>query len=112
VFKTRLALAASLIGLALFVAGCQHRLVAAPGESTVAIYPDRQSYDKFQELKKQGNPLAQLARGFGQSFAAKKTVDDKSPVKIISSDDEGDLIEVTDGPDKGVTGFVPKNNVN
>jgi hypothetical protein len=112
VFKTRLALAASLIGLSLFVAGCQHHLIAAPGESTVSIYPDRQTYDKFVELKKQGSPLAQLARGFGQTFAVKKNVDAKSPVKIISSDDEGDIIEVTDGPDKGLTGFVPKNNVN
>jgi hypothetical protein len=112
VFKPRLALTASLIGLSLFVAGCQHRLVAAPGESTVAVYPDRQAYDNFAELKKQGSPLAQLARGWGQSFAVKKMVNDKTPVKVLSSDEEGDLIEVSDGPDKGVTGFVLKNNVN
>jgi hypothetical protein len=41
-----------------------------------------------------------------------KNVDDKTPVKILSSDDEGDTIEVSDGPNKGITGFVPKNSVN
>ena len=110
VLKTRLALAASLVGLSLFVAGCQHRLVAPPGETTVAIYPDRHTYDKLADLKKQG-ALGALASGVGKGVEA-KNVDDKTPVKILSSDDEGDLIEVSDGPDKGVTGFVPKNSVN
>jgi hypothetical protein len=113
VFNTRLArlaLAASLIGIALVVAGCQHRLVAAPGDTTVAIYPDRQTYDKLAELKKSG-PIGQLASGVGKGVET-KNVDDKTPVNIVSSDDEGYMIEVAEGPDKGVTGFVPKNSVN
>ena len=108
--KTRFALAASLIGLSLFVAGCQHRLVAAPGDNTVAIYPDRETYDKLAELKKSG-PIGQLASGLGKGVES-KNVDDKTPVKVLSSDDEGDVIEVTDGPNKGTSGFVPKNSVN
>ena len=108
--KTRFALAASLMGLSLFVAGCQHRLVAAPGDNTVAIYPDRETYDKLAELKKSG-PIGQLASGLGKGVES-KSVDDKTPVKVLSSDDEGDVIEVTDGPNKGVSGFVPKNSVN
>jgi hypothetical protein len=110
VLKTRFALAASLIGLSLFVAGCQHRLVAAPGDNTVAIYPDRETYDKLAELKKSG-PIGQLASGLGKGVES-KNVDDKTPVKVLSSDDEGDVIEVTDGPNKGTSGFVPNNSVN
>jgi hypothetical protein len=110
VLKTRFAFAASLIGLSLAVAGCQHRLVAAPGDTTVAIYPDRETYDKLAELKKSG-PIGQLASGLGKGVEA-KNVDDKTPVKVLSSDDEGDVIEVTDGPNKGTSGFVPKNSVN
>jgi hypothetical protein len=108
--KTRLALAASMVGLALCIAGCQHYLVAAPGDTTVAIYPDRQTYDKLADLKKQG-ALGALASGLGKGVES-KNVDDKTPVHVISSDDEGDVIEVTDGPNKGVSGFVPKNSVN
>ena len=107
---TRFALAAATIGVALTVAGCQHHLVAAPGDNTVAIYPDRQTYDKLAELKKSG-PLGQLASGLGKGVES-KTVDDKTPVKVLSSDDEGDTVEVSDGPNKGVSGFVPKNSVN
>ncbi len=108
--KNRLALAASMIGGALLLAGCQHRLVAAPGDTTVAIYPDRQHYDQLADLKKQG-ALGALASGVGKGVETKQ-VDDKTPVNVISSDDEGDTIEVSDGPNKGVTGFVPKNSVN
>lgn len=108
--KNRLALAASLIGASLLIAGCQHHLIAAPGDTTVAIYPDRQTYDKLAELKKSG-PIGQFASGLGKGVEA-KNVDDKTLVKVLSSDDEGDMIEVSDGPDKGVTGFVPKNSVN
>ena len=99
-----------MVGVALCIAGCQHRLVAAPGENTVAIYPDRQTYDKLSELKKSG-PLGQLASGLGKGVES-KAVDDKTPVNVLSSDDEGDVVEVVDGPNKGVSGFVPKNSVN
>lgn len=91
------------------LAGCQHYLVAAPGDTTVAIYPDRQTYDKLADLKKQG-PIGQLASGVGKGIES-KAVDDKTPVKVISSDDEGDAIEVTQGPNAGVSGYVPKNSV-
>ena len=61
-------------------------------------------------LKKSG-PIGQLASGLGKGVES-KNVDDKTPVKVLSSDDEGDVIEVTDGPNKGTSGFVPKNSVN
>jgi len=108
--RLRFAITASMIGAMLFLAGCQHRLVAAPGDNTVAIYPDRQSYDNIVNLKKSG-PLGELASGVGKGFAT-KTVDDKTPVKILSGDEEGYTIEVTDGPNAGTSGYVPKNSVN
>lgn len=106
---SRLAIAIPMLAVALFVAGCQHRLKAAPGETSVAVYPDEQTYTKLANLKKQGG-VAGMIGGFGQNLAAKQ-VDDKTPVKIVSSDDVGYTIEVTDGPNKGLTGFVPKTSV-
>lgn len=110
VSKARLVAMASLIGVSIFLAGCQHRLVAAPGENSVAIYPDEQTYEKIADLKKQGG-MAGMVGGLGQNFAAKR-VDDKTAVKIVSSDDEGDVVEVTQGPNMGLRGFVPKSSVN
>lgn len=107
--KSRLGFAASMIGLALLLAGCQHRLVAAPGETSVAVYPDEQTYDKIAGLKKEGG-MAGMVGSLGQNLASKQ-VDDKTPVKIESSDDKGYIIEVTDGPNKGLKGFVPKSSV-
>ncbi len=108
--NSRLVLAISILVLALAVAGCQHRLKAAPGETAVAVYPDEQTYTKLANLKKEGG-VAGMIGGFGQNLAAKQ-VDDKTPVKIVSSDDVGYTIEVTDGPNKGLSGFVPKSSVN
>ena len=36
---------------------------------------------------------------------------DLTPVRIVTSNDEGSVVEVTHGPFKGVTGFVPRQNV-
>jgi hypothetical protein len=108
--KSRLGIAITFLALALLAAGCQHRLVAAPGENSVAIYPDEQTYDKIASLKKEGG-MAGMLGSVGQNFATKK-VDDKTPVKIDSSNDKGYTVEVTDGPNKGLKGFVPKSSVN
>jgi hypothetical protein len=40
-----------------------------------------------------------------------KQIDDQTPVQIVSSDDNGAVVTVTDGPMKGATGFVPKQNI-
>ena len=44
--------------------------------------------------------------GIGANLAAKE-MDDQTPVRIVTSNDEGSVVEVTDGPFKGVTGFRP-----
>jgi hypothetical protein len=98
-----------VIGLALLAAGCGHRLVAAPGQQTVSVYPDEDTYLRLAKLKKEGG-MAGMLGGLGENFTAKQ-VDDKTPVKILSSDENGSMVEVTGGPSKGLKGFVAKNSV-
>jgi hypothetical protein len=94
---------------ALMLAGCGHKLVAAQGEHTVAVYPDKLSFERVESMKKQGGPVGMLG-GWGQSLVAKQ-VDSDTPVQILSTDPEGAQIEVLDGPSKGLKGFVAKENV-
>lgn len=98
------------IAIAIVAAGCSHRVVASAGEHTVKVFPDQATYDKVAKMKSQGGAMGMLG-GIGANLAAKE-VDDQTPVRIVTSNDEGSVIEVTDGPFKGVTGFVPKQNVN
>lgn len=107
--KTRLILVASILALSVVVAGCGHKLVAAPGKHTVVVYPDESTYLKIENLKKQGG-MAGMLGGLGQSFTAVQ-VENKTPVKILSSDDKGAIIEIQKGPHLGLKGFVPKDSV-
>jgi transcription antitermination factor NusG len=100
---------AAVIGASLALIGCGHKLVAAKGERTVAVYPDEETWRKLAQMKQQGG-MAGMLGGLGENLAAKQ-VDDKTPVRIISSDTEGSKVEVTEGPFKGVQGFVPRENV-
>jgi hypothetical protein len=109
VAKPRLAVAASLIGISVFLAGCQHHLIAVPGETTVPVYPNEATYTRISNLKKQG-AVGGMIGGLGQDLSTTQ-MDNNTPVRIISSDDLGATIEVTDGPNRGTDGFVPKNNV-
>ncbi|SRR5277367_4025314 len=101
---------AFVIGGALALAGCGHKLVARNGENTVAVYPDENTYVKLTDLKKQGGAIGGMIGGLGEGLAAKQ-IDNNTPVRVISSDDRGAQIEVTDGEFKGLQGFVPKDNV-
>ncbi len=105
----RLAALCALLAAALMLAGCGHKLVANADEHTVKVYPDQATFDKLAQLKAQGGPMGMLG-GLGANLAAKE-VDDRTPVRIVSSNDEGSEIEVTDGPYKGLKGFVPRQNV-
>lgn len=100
---------AFVIGAMLAVAGCGHKLVAHNGESTVAVYPDENTFVKLNDLKKQGT-VAGMIGGLGEGLAAKQ-VDNNTPVRIINSDDKGSQVEILDGAFKGVQGFVPQDNV-
>ena len=104
-----LVICAFVIGGALALAGCGHKLVAHNGESTVAVYPDEDTFTKLIDLKKQGG-VGGMIGGLGEGLAAKQ-VDNNTPVKVIRSDDRGSQIEVMDGAFKGMQGFVPKDSV-
>ena len=105
-----LVICAFVIGGALALGGCGHKLVAHNGESTVAVYPDEDTFTKLVDLKKQGG-VGGMIGGLGEGLAAKQ-VDNNTPVRIVRSDDKGSQVEVMDGAFKGLQGFVPKDNVN
>jgi hypothetical protein len=107
---SRMSVLIAALAASLLVAGCSHRLVANAGEHTVKVFPDQETYDKVAKLKSEGGAMGQMLGGIGANLAAKE-LDDQTPVRIVSSNDEGSEIEVTDGPLKGLKGFVPKANV-
>lgn len=109
-YLTRSCLMLAAIAMAIVAAGCSHRVVANAGEHTVKVFPDQATYDKVAKMKTQGGAMGMLG-GIGANLAAKE-VDDQTPVRIVTSNDEGSVIEVTDGPFRGVTGFVARQNVN
>ena len=98
------------MAFAIAAIGCGHRVVASAGEHTVKVFPNQATYDKVANMKSEGGAMGTLG-GIGANLVAKE-VDDQTPVRIVTSNDEGSVIEVTDGPFKGVKGFVPKQNVN
>ncbi len=105
----RIISAALALGALLLLAGCSHKVIATEGQTQVAIYPDEDTYKKLAQMKAQGG-VAGMLGGMGENLAAGK-LDTNTPVKIISSDDLGSQVEVSDGPSKGMKGFVPKANV-
>jgi len=107
--KLQYVMGAIILGATLALAGCQHRLVARGGDTTVAVYPDRDSFEKLKHLQSEGGPAGMLG-GLGTNFVAKK-VDNGAPVKVLASDDDGYTIEVLDGASKGMRGYVSKDNV-
>lgn len=100
---------AAILAATLALAGCGHKLVAHNGETTVAVYPDRGSFEKLKHLQSEGGPAGMIG-GLGASLVAKK-VDNGTPIKVLASDDEGDQIEILDGASKGMTGYVSKDSV-
>jgi len=103
--STKALIILAVIGLA----GCGHKLVAHGGDSTVPLYPDKATFDKVKNLQNQGG-AARFFGGVGEAIATKK-IDDQTPVKVISSDDVGAEVEITDGPMKGTVGYVAKDSV-
>lgn len=101
--------AAAAIGMMLALVGCGHKLVALQGEKSVPMYPDEQTFTKLSQLKQQGGVQGMLG-SVGQNLAARQ-IDDQTPVKVISTDDDGAQVQITDGPMKGQSGFVAKQNL-
>jgi hypothetical protein len=108
--------ALSVLGFFLVVAGCQgqntlvaHKLVATPNQHSVPMYPDEQTYLKVSRMQQQGG-VEGMAGDVRKNFTA-KDIDDQTPVTIVSSDDNGAVVEIAQGPMKGQSGFVPRQNI-
>lgn len=110
--KTTVIVAGAML---LALAGCTkepiltHKLVATGGESSVSLYPDEQTFLKISHKAQQGG-VSGMVGNAQESLSAKK-IDDKTPVKIISSDSNGTEVQIVEGPMKGTAGFVANQNV-
>jgi transcription antitermination factor NusG len=98
----------------MMIAACQqsvfqHKLVAVGGAHTIPLYPDEHTYLEVSHRTQEGGLTG--AVGEAQKNFTAKEIEDQTPVKIISSDDNGDQVEITQGPMKGQGGFVAKQNV-
>jgi hypothetical protein len=101
----------------LAVVGCQkpvtpiiiHKLVATGNQHAVPVYPDEQTYLHTSREKQEGGVVG-VVGDVKQQLTAKQ-IDDQTPVQIVTTDDYGAVVTVTDGPMKGATGFVAKQNV-
>jgi hypothetical protein len=105
----RFALAATVIGGLLAVAGCSHKLVGRGGETTVSVYTSKKDFENLTSLKSRGGAEGMVG-GLGETFMAMRVAAD-TPVKILSSDSEGADIQVLEGPNAGLRGYVAKDNV-
>jgi hypothetical protein len=99
------------------VIGCQtptqpiisHKLVATGNQHAVPMYPDEQSYLHTSHEKQEGGVEGVV--GDVKQKLTTKQIEDQTPVQIVTSDDYGAVITVVDGPMKGATGFVAKQNI-
>jgi hypothetical protein len=99
------ALIASLIG----IAGCTHKLVARGGETTVNVFSSKKDFENVMSMKSRGGAEG-IVGGLGETFMTKQ-VAENTAVKILSSDSEGADIQVLEGPNAGLRGYVAKDNV-
>jgi hypothetical protein len=86
-----------------------HKLVATGGHSTVPLYPDEHTLVEVSHRSQQGG-VTGMVGDVQKDFSAKQ-IDDQTPVRVISSDDDGTEVQIIDGPLKGQAGFVAKQNV-
>jgi hypothetical protein len=86
-----------------------HKLVATAGQSTVPMYPDEQSFLKISHNSQQGG-VTGMVGDVQKNFSAKQ-IADQTPVKVLSGNDNGSEVVITDGPMKGQAGFVANQNV-
>ncbi|HKD68544.1 MAG TPA: hypothetical protein VKB84_16985 [Candidatus Binataceae bacterium] len=109
--KIGMILCASLL---LVAAACQHpvithKLVVTGNQHSVPLYADENDYLKYSRMRQQGG-IEGMVGDIGKKLVAKE-IDDQTPVKIVSSDDNGAVIQIIDGPMRGQTGFVAKQNI-
>jgi hypothetical protein len=98
-----------VVALIPLLAGCGHKLVAHNGATTVDMYANKEQFEKVESMKSQGG-VGGLFAGIGQNLLAKK-IDNDTPVKVLSTDNDGATVEILDGRNKGQQGYVAKDNV-
>lgn len=99
-----------LVLLAAFALGaCGHKLVADPGQHSVAVYSDASVLEQINELRREGGAAAMLGN-LGEKLAAPR-LPEGTPVKILRRDPKACEIEVTAGSQAGLRGFVAPANV-
>jgi len=86
-----------------------HKLVATAGEHTVPLYPDEATYLKVAHTAQEGGVTGMV--GDARKELSARKIDDQTRVEIISSDSNGALVQVVQGPMKGTTGFAPRQNL-
>ena len=101
-------------GILLTVAACQrpiitHKLVATGNQHAVPLYSNEHEYLTASRMSQEGGVQGMIG-DVDKSLTAKK-IDDQTPVSVLSRDDNGAVVTITDGPMKGQTGFVAKQNV-
>ncbi len=87
-----------------------HKLVATGGQSSVPLYPDEHTLVEVSHRSQQGGVTGMV--GSVQKDMSAKQIDDQTPINVVSTDDNGAQVEIIDGPLKGQSGFVLKQNVN
>jgi hypothetical protein len=86
-----------------------HRLVATGNQKSIPLYPDEETLVEVSHRSQQGG-VTGMVGSVQKSFSAKQ-IDDQTPVQVLSSDENGAHVEIIDGPLRGQTGFVAKQNV-
>ena len=112
-------LCATALTIALAVAGCGNRLVADKGEKTVRVFGEQDTYEglkKIRHMVEHGSTPQEVSAGsyllkLGADDFHNTKVDAGTRVKIITTNPVGSTVEVLEGPNKGLKGFVGKENL-
>jgi hypothetical protein len=87
-----------------------HKLVATAGQTSIPFYSDEQTLVEVSHRSQQGGVTGMV--GTAQKEVSAKQIDDQTPVTVLATDDNAAQVQIADGPMKGQTGYVTKQNVN
>jgi hypothetical protein len=107
----RIAVISLTVGI---ITACQkplliHRLVVTGNQHSVPLYSDEQTYLDVSHERQQGG-VEGVAGDLRNELTARQ-IDDQTPVRVISRDDNGAVIQIVDGPMKGQSGFIAEQNL-
>ena len=82
----------------------EHKLVATDGQHKAALYADEPTYLRVSHRARQGGVNGLI--GNAQQDLPAKQIDDQTPAKVPSSDNNGAEVQIVQGPMKGTVGLV------